>query len=120
MQLWHWASCQAGYTHGHMWAWQANERSGRRCSHEYKTEWTETNLLVNQRCHGQAVEAVRERLPEANVVAAFTFVIEAVNPIDGRALVVAAKQEEVLGILDLRAALARVSRFPAQRALLNE
>lgn len=37
MQLWHWASCQAGYTHGHMWVWQANGRSGRRCSHEYKT-----------------------------------------------------------------------------------
>ena len=124
------------------------------------------DLLVDDGCDRKAVKAVRERLPELNVVAAFTcdrfarvrdrigsgtreavssyeragllarsssqplshcethehsgpvvamqsqqhradnptaltFVVEAVDPIDGRALVVAAQDKEILWVLDL-------------------
>jgi hypothetical protein len=59
------------------------------------------NLLVDDGSDREAVEAVRERLPKLDVVAAFALVVEAVDAVDGRALVVAAEQEKVLGILDL-------------------
>lgn len=59
------------------------------------------NLLINDGSNGQAVEAVGKGLPELNVVAALALVIEAVDAVDGRALVVAAENEEVFGVLDL-------------------
>ncbi|KAJ8523567.1 hypothetical protein ON010_g17552 [Phytophthora cinnamomi] len=59
------------------------------------------DLLVHDGRHGQAVEAVREGLPELDVVAALALVVEAVDAVDGRALVVAAQDEEVLRVLDL-------------------
>ncbi len=59
-------------------------------------------LLVDEGRDWQAVEAVCERSPETDVVPPLALVIEAVDAIDGRALVVAAQQEEVLGVLDLR------------------
>lgn len=59
------------------------------------------DLLVNDGGDGQAVEAVGERLPQLDVVTALALVIEAVDTVDGRALVVAAQDEEVLGVLDL-------------------
>ena len=59
------------------------------------------DLLVDDRAHRQAVEAVREGLPELDVVASLALVVEPVDAVDRRALVVAAQQEEVLRVLDL-------------------
>jgi len=59
------------------------------------------DLLVDQRGDGQAVEAVCERLPNANVVPAFALVVEPVDTVDRGALVVASQQEEVLWVLYL-------------------
>jgi len=59
------------------------------------------DLLVDDSRDGQAVEAVRECLPQLDVVSPLALIVEAVNTVDGRTLVVAAENEEVLGILDL-------------------
>ena len=59
------------------------------------------DLVVDERGNRQAVEAVCEDFPELDAVTALALVVEAVDAIDGGALVVAAQQEEVLGVLDL-------------------
>ena len=59
------------------------------------------DLLVDDGRYGQAVEAVGERLPELNVVAALALVIKAIDPVDGGALVVTTQEEKVLWVLDL-------------------
>ena len=59
------------------------------------------DLLVDDGRDREAVEAVGEGFPELDVVPALALVVEAVNSVDGRALVVATKDEEVLRVLDL-------------------
>jgi len=59
------------------------------------------NLLVNNSCNGQAVEAVCECLPQLNVIPSLALIIEAINSVDGSALMVTTQNEEVLGVLDL-------------------
>ena len=59
------------------------------------------DLLVDDSGDGQAVEAVRESLPQLDVVPALALVVEAVDTVDGGTLVVAAQDEKVLGVLDL-------------------
>lgn len=59
------------------------------------------DLLINNCCDGQAVEAVSESLPELDVIASLALIVEAINTVNGCALVVTAKNEEVFGILDL-------------------
>lgn len=59
------------------------------------------DLLIDDGGNGQAVEAVGERLPQLDVVATLALVVEAVDAVDGRALVVAAQDEEVFRVLDL-------------------
>lgn len=59
------------------------------------------NLLVNDGGNGQAVEAVGEGLPQLDVVSALAFIVEAVDAVDRRALVVTAQDEEVLRVLYL-------------------
>ena len=59
------------------------------------------DLLVDDGGNGEAVEAVGESLPELNVVPPLALVVEAVDPVDRGALVVAAQDEEVFGVLDL-------------------
>ncbi len=59
------------------------------------------DLLVDDGGNGQTVEAVGKGLPQLDVVAALALVVEAVDAVDGRALVIAAQDEEVLGVLDL-------------------
>lgn len=59
------------------------------------------DLFVDDRGDGQAVEAVRERLPELDVVPPFTLVVETVYPVYASAFVIAAQEKEVLRILDL-------------------
>lgn len=59
------------------------------------------DFLVDDRGNRQTVEAIREGLPEFDVVPSFTFVVKAVYPVYARALMIAAQQEEVLRVLDL-------------------
>ena len=59
------------------------------------------NLLVNDRCYRQAVEAVRECLPQLNIVSSLTLVVESVYAIDRGAFVVATQDEEILRIFYL-------------------
>lgn len=68
--------------------------------------WAQTtvhgeDLLVDDGGNGQAVETVRKRLPQLDVVPALALVVEAINAVDGGALVVATQDEEVFGVLDL-------------------
>lgn len=62
-----------------------------------------TYLLVYECCNWQAVEAVCEGPPEPDAVPPLALIIEPIDPVDGCALVVASQEEEVLGVLDLRA-----------------
>jgi hypothetical protein len=59
------------------------------------------DLLVNDGGNGQAVEAVGKCLPQLDVVASLALIVETVDAVDGGTLVVAAQDEEVLGVLDL-------------------
>lgn len=59
------------------------------------------NLLVNDGSNWQAVEAVGEGLPQLDVVATLALIVETVDTVDGRTLVVTAEDEEVLWVLDL-------------------
>lgn len=59
------------------------------------------DLLVNDGCDGQAVEAVRKCLPQLDVVPALALIVETVDAVNRGALVVATQNEEVLGVLDL-------------------
>jgi hypothetical protein len=59
------------------------------------------DLLINDGGNGQAVEAVGKCLPQLDVVASLALIVETVDAVDGGTLVVAAKDEEVLGVLDL-------------------
>jgi len=59
------------------------------------------DLLVNDCCNGQAVEAVSEGLPELDVIPSLALVVEPVDPVDGSTFVIATQDEEVFGVLDL-------------------
>jgi hypothetical protein len=59
------------------------------------------DLLINDCCNGQAVETVGECLPELDVVSSLAFIVEPVDAVDGRAFMVAAKDEEVFRVFDL-------------------
>lgn len=59
------------------------------------------DLLINDGCDRQAVEAVRKCLPQLDVVPALALVVETVDAVNRGALVVATQNEEVLWILDL-------------------
>jgi hypothetical protein len=59
------------------------------------------NLLVDDGCNWQAVEAIGECLPEFDVVTTLALIVEPVYSVDAGAFVIAAQHEEVLGVLDL-------------------
>ena len=59
------------------------------------------DLVVDDGAAREAVEGVAEGLPQLDGEAAAALVVEAVDAVDAGALVVAAKDEEVFGILDL-------------------
>mmetsp|Transcript_41384 Transcript_41384/g.90870 ORF Transcript_41384/g.90870 Transcript_41384/m.90870 type:complete len:222 (+) Transcript_41384:497-1162(+) len=59
------------------------------------------NLLVHHSRKRQHVKHLLELLPHFDIVATLAFIIEAIDPVDGSTLVVPAKQEKVLRILDL-------------------
>jgi hypothetical protein len=59
------------------------------------------DLLVNDSGTRKAVETVRERLPELNPKSPLAFIVESIDTINRGTLVVSAKDEEVLRVLDL-------------------
>jgi translation elongation factor EF-Tu-like GTPase len=59
------------------------------------------DLLIDEGRNREAVEAVRERLPQFDRESPLALVVEPVYSVDGRALVVASEQEEVLRVFDL-------------------
>ena len=58
------------------------------------------NLLVDDCGNGQTIEAVRERLPQLDVVSAFAFIVEAIDTVDRRTFMVPAQDEEVFWVFD--------------------
>ena len=58
------------------------------------------DLLVYDGRNRQAIEAVRERLPQLDVISALALVVEAVYTVDARAFVIAAEDEEIFGVFD--------------------
>lgn len=59
------------------------------------------NLLVNDGGNRQAIKAIGEGFPQLNVVSSLAFVVEAIDTVDRGTLVVTAKDEEILRVLDL-------------------
>lgn len=59
------------------------------------------NLLIYDGSNREAVEAVCERLPEFYVEPALALIIEAIDPVDGGALMVSPQEEEILRVFDL-------------------
>ena len=59
------------------------------------------DLLIDEGCNREAIEAVSEGLPELDVVSSLALIIEAIDSVDGGTLMVAPQEEEVLGVLDL-------------------
>lgn len=58
------------------------------------------DLIVNDGTAGQTVEGIAKLLPHFDREPAATLIIKAINSIDARTFVIAAKQKKVLGILD--------------------
>lgn len=59
------------------------------------------NLLVNDGSNWETIKTIREGFPQLYVVSSLTLVVKAIYTVDGGTLVVAAKNEEIFGILDL-------------------
>jgi len=59
------------------------------------------DFLIYDCSNRQAVEAVGKSLPQLDIVPTLTFVIEAVDTVDGSTFMVAAQDEKVFRILDL-------------------
>ena len=59
------------------------------------------DLLIDDSCDWETVEAVRKRLPQLDVVSSFAFIVEAVDSVDGGTLVVPTQDEEVFWVFDL-------------------
>lgn len=59
------------------------------------------DLLIDDSRNGEAVEAIRESLPQLNVVPPLALIVETIDTVDGRTLVVTTENEEVLGVFDL-------------------
>lgn len=58
-------------------------------------------FLINDCCNWQAIEAVRESLPQLDIVPPLAFVVEAVYAVNRSAFVVSTQDEKILRVLDL-------------------
>mmetsp|Transcript_23177 Transcript_23177/g.37615 ORF Transcript_23177/g.37615 Transcript_23177/m.37615 type:complete len:263 (+) Transcript_23177:584-1372(+) len=58
-------------------------------------------LLVDDRRAREAIEAIRKCFPQLDPEAALALVVESVNAVDRRALVITAQHEEILGVFNL-------------------
>jgi len=59
------------------------------------------DLLIDDCCNWQAIEAIGKGLPQLDVVPSLALIVEPVNPVDGGTLVVSSQDEEILGIFYL-------------------
>ena len=59
------------------------------------------DLLIDDCCDWQAIEAICEGLPQLDVVSPLALVIETVNSVDRRTFVVPAQNEKILRVFDL-------------------
>lgn len=59
------------------------------------------DLVVDEGCHGQTVEAISEDLPESDAEPALALIVESIDSVDGSAFMVPSQEEEVIGVLDL-------------------
>ena len=59
------------------------------------------NLLIDNGGNWQAVEAIRECLPQLDVISTLALIVESVYTVDRGALVVTAENEEIFRVLDL-------------------
>nr|POE77548.1 hypothetical protein CFP56_09195 [Quercus suber] len=59
------------------------------------------NLLVDDGRNGQAVEAIGKGLPQLDVVTSLALVVKTVDTVDRSTFMIAAENEEILGIFDL-------------------
>ena len=59
------------------------------------------NLVVNECCHGQRVEAIGEDLPETYVESTLALVVESVDSVDLSVLVVASQEINLGRVTDL-------------------
>jgi hypothetical protein len=59
------------------------------------------DLLIDNGGNWKTVEAVGEGLPQLDVISSLALIVETVDTVDRGALVVAAQNEEVLGVFDL-------------------
>lgn len=57
------------------------------------------DFLVDECSDRQVVEQICEQLPQFDVLPAFALVLETLNAVDRRTLMVAAQEEEILGLL---------------------
>ena len=58
------------------------------------------DLFIYDCCNGQAIEAVRERLPELDVVPPLAFIVEPINAVNRSTLMVSTQNEEILRVFD--------------------
>ena len=59
------------------------------------------NLLIDNGGNWQAVEAIRECLPQLDVISTLALIVESVYTVNRGALVVTAENEEIFRVLDL-------------------
>jgi hypothetical protein len=59
------------------------------------------DFLINDSGDWQAVEAIRKSLPQLDVVSSLALIIETIDSVDGRTLVVSSQDEEILWVFDL-------------------
>jgi hypothetical protein len=59
------------------------------------------DLLVDNGGDGQTVEAVGEGLPQLDIVSSLALIVEAIDAVDGSALMITTQNEEVFWVLDL-------------------
>lgn len=70
---------------------------------EIRTQTTvhREDLLINNSCDWQAIEAIGERLPKLDVVSSFTLVVESIDTVNRSTFMVTTEDEEILGVFDL-------------------
>jgi len=59
------------------------------------------DLLIHDGGTGETIETIGKGLPELDPKTALAFVIETVDAVDGGALVISSKDEEIFGVFDL-------------------
>lgn len=58
------------------------------------------DFIVDKGSYGHEIEAIRKLLPNLDIVPSFALIVEAIDPVYRRALVIASQQEKVLGVFD--------------------